>query len=80
MGTRSFLPGGLLQTAAQAQAAGRGMRAPRRTRRTGKARKMRTRAASRKTRGLRTGRKSRPRPGTKAWMSYIRGMRGKKRK
>lgn len=67
MGKGSFVPPGMIQTAAQNAAAGRRMgmrrrRAPRRA--------ARARAAPRKRRG-------KPRPGTKAWMAYIRSKRKK---
>jgi len=78
MGSRSFLPGGLIQTAAQAQAAGRGMRSRTSSRRKRKANG--ARKTSKRARKASTTRGRKPRPGTKAWMTYIRGMRGKKRK
>jgi len=83
MGSRSFLPGGLLQTAAQATAAGRGMRSrrssPRRRKKSSASRAGGSKR--RKARGSARTAGRKPRPGTKAWMAYIRGMRrGKKRK
>lgn len=86
-----FIPGGLIATFAHATTLGTG----RRSRRAGKRRKRRTstgrrtiglaaprtRSASsaRSSNGAKRGR-GKPRPGTKAWMAYIRGMRGKKRR
>lgn len=71
-----FLPGGLIQTAAQAVAVG-GMR----SRSTGRRRRRRASKRTGTTRRKRaSGSKRKPRPGTKAWMSYIRGMRRKRRK
>lgn len=77
MGKLSFLPGGLLQTAAQAQAAGRrnGMRTGRRRKKRANGARKRTRRASNGAR--RAGTRRKPRPGTKAWMAYIRGLRRK---
>ncbi len=75
------LPPGLLQTAAQAFAAGTRSAVRRAT--GGKRRKKRRSAAQNTRPAVRkqaTGRSSKPRPGTKAWMAYIRGMRGKKKK
>jgi len=57
----------MLQTNAQVQAAGRG----RRKKRARKAPK------ARKTRKKRAKRSGKPRPGTKAWMAYIRTKRKK---
>jgi len=78
MGSQSFLPGGLIATAAQAQTAGRGRP------RTGGARrrkkKTRTTRGAAKKRARSSGGKRKPKFGTKAWMAYIRGMRGKRKK
>lgn len=85
MGAGNFLPGGLIQTAAHAAAAG----VRRAVRSTGRRRKRRSSRATLTVRRGRTtvkassgsrGSRSKPRPGTKAWMSYIRGLRGKKRR
>lgn len=63
-----FTPPGMIQTAAQARTAGRGgPRGPRRTR-------ARRRAPKARKAKKRTGK---PRPGTKAWMAYIRSKRRK---
>jgi len=80
MGSQSFLPGGMIQLAATAATARRGVRAVgrRRSTRTKKIRK-RARKAAARGRG-RTAGKRKPKPGTKAWMTYIRGMRGKKKR
>jgi len=69
-----FTPPGMIQTAAQQRAAGRG--------RTGTRRKKRktARSAARRAKPKRAARAGKPRPGTKAWMAYIRGKRGKKKK
>lgn len=73
-----FTPGGMIALHAQAQAIGGARRSPaRRARKRGK-RKARSTSKSKRISSNRTRRK--PRPGTKAWMAYIRGMRGKKRK
>lgn len=69
-----FTPPGMIQTAAQQRAAGRGGA---RTRRPRRARPARAKARAGTKRTKRAGK---PRPGTKAWMAYIRGKRGKKRK
>lgn len=68
-----FTPPGMIATAAQQRAAGRGAR-------TGGRRRKRARVKA--TAGTRRAKKrsGKPRPGTKAWMTYIRGKRGKKRK
>jgi len=59
----------MLQTNAQVHAAGRGRRGTKRRRKAPKARK------ARKTK--RAKRSGKPRPGTKAWMAYIRTKRKK---
>lgn len=78
MGSQSFLPAGIIATAAHAAAArvpgSRGSRRRKKRRAT-----MRSRSASRRTKS-RSNSRGKPRPGTKAWMTYIRGLRGKKRK
>lgn len=78
-----FIPGGMIATAAQAAAAGVRSR-PRGTRRS---RKRKGSKAGKRSRSSRAGAKRRarnsggkPRPGTKAWMAYIRGKRGKKKR
>lgn len=73
-----FLPGGLIQTAAQAVAVG----ARRRSSSTGRRRRKRTRGVraagtKRRSRTRSARRTSRPKPGTKAWMAYIRTKRRK---
>jgi len=80
MGSQSFLPGGMVQLAATAATARRGVRAVGRRRRT-RTKKKRARSGSAK-RSRSSGRagKRKPKPGTKAWMTYIRGMRGKKKR
>jgi len=77
MGKQSFIPGGMIATAAQAVAAGRVRSAG--TRRRRKKKSKRTSGSTRRASGARRSR-GKPRPGTKAWMTYIRGMRKKKRK
>lgn len=74
-----FLPGGLIQTAAQAVAVG-GMRSRSTGRRRRKRRSAATRTgrATRKRRASGAARSRRPRPGTKAWMAYIRKKRKRK--
>lgn len=75
-----FIPGGAIATAAHAAHVGaRRSAAPRRRRRA----KNRTKTARRRgsaRRGTRARGTRRPKPGTKAWMAYIRGMKGKKRR
>lgn len=74
-----FLPGGLIQTAAQAFAIGGARRNS-----TGRRRRKRVRAGSSAGRRKRAkksagGRRTRkPKPGTKAWMAYIRKKRKRK--
>lgn len=76
MGGRGFLPPGLIATAAQAAASGArsigSAISPRRRRKSGKRRKSKARRSSS---GKRRGK---PRPGTKAWMAYIRSKRKKR--
>lgn len=72
----SFLPAGAIATFAHSASLGArgGMRRRKKRRsKTTSARRAKKRAKS----GTRRGK---PRPGTKAWMAYIRGKRGKKRK
>lgn len=80
MGQWSFLPQGLVATAAQAAARPQ-RRAIRRGARSAKrqfpGRTARKNIRREKRSRLRATR--RPRPGTKAWMAYIRGMRKRKR-
>ena len=67
-----FTPPGMIQTAAQQRAAGRS---------SGGRRKRRARSAGKRTKRKKAGRAKRagkPRPGTKAWMAYIRTKRKKK--
>jgi hypothetical protein len=45
-----------------------------------KKRRSKTAGARTKSRKAKTKRKAGPKPGTKAWMTKIRGMRGKKKK
>jgi hypothetical protein len=75
MGARSFVPPGMIQTPAQAQTAGRARAAGSRPRRS-----RRTKRTSSRTTAKAARRRGKPRPGTKAWMTYIRGKRGKKKK
>lgn len=76
MGKLSFLPGGLLATAAQATAAGNRRIGSTRRKRRGKKRSSARKARSGKRKSTSRGK---PRPGTKAWMAYIRTKRKKKR-
>lgn len=72
----SFLPAGAVATIAHAASLGMRGGARRRKKRRGKTRAKGTRRkAKRASSGSR-----KPKPGTKAWMAYIRGKRGKKRK
>jgi hypothetical protein len=66
----SFLPPGVIATFAHA--ATTAMR-PRKRRRKAKTK---SRTGKRKTKRAKSGK---PKPGTKAWMAYIRGKRGKKK-
>lgn len=70
-----FLPGGLIQTAAQAFAVG-----GRRSSSTGRRRKKRSRSRTRKGSARKSSgtRARKPKPGTKAWMAYIRKKRKRK--
>lgn len=78
MGSQSFIPGGMIATAAQAAAAGmRGRRTGSRRRKRAKSKR---KSAPKRASGRRSSRSRKPRPGTKAWMAYIRGMRGKKKR
>jgi len=65
-----FTPPGMIGTAAQQRTAGRSTtRRKKRTKRAG---------AARRAKPKRAKRAGKPRPGTKAWMAYIRGKRKKK--
>lgn len=66
----SFLPPGVIATFAHAATTAMRPRKRRRKSKTAKA------PRARKTKRARNGK---PKPGTKAWMAYIRGMRGKKK-
>jgi len=66
-----FTPPGMAQTAAHAKVSGRRVRTARRRRSKP--------ARARATAGTRRKKSGKPRPGTKAWMTYIRGKRGKKK-
>lgn len=63
-----FTPPGMIQTAAHAQSVGRRAAGGKR-----RARRAAPKVRKKKARG-------KPRPGTKAWMAYIRGKRGKRKK
>jgi hypothetical protein len=76
MGKVSFIPGGMIATAAQAVTAGRSRGS--RVRRAGRRRKRSAAKAGRSAPRASSARK--PKFGTKAWMAYIRGMRGKKKR
>lgn len=67
-----FTPPGMIQTAAQERVAGRRARTGARRRKRASARATATTRRPKKRNG-------KPRPGTKAWMAYIRGKRGKKK-
>lgn len=74
-----FIPSGAIATFAQMTSLGRaktGTRKRRRKRSTRASKRTRAATGTRKTRSSR----GKPRPGTKAWMAYIRGMRGKKKR
>lgn len=79
MGSRSFMPAGSVATMAQAATLGR-------VRRGGVRRKRKSKTSATRRTKKRSARRSssssrrKPKPGTKAWMAYIRGKRGKKRK
>jgi len=75
-----FTPGGMIATAAHAAHVGV-RRSPkrRRSRRVRASRAAPKRRRTTKRAGSRSGGRK-PKPGTKAWMAYIRGMKGKKRK
>lgn len=81
MGAGSFMPSGMIATFAQAAGLGRrgaGGRGRRRKRRSS-TRSTRSRAAKSASPKRRSGsRTKKPRPGTKAWMAYIRTKRRKK--
>lgn len=80
MGSQSFMPSGSIATMAHAATLGvRGRASRAGTRRRRKKKSARTSPGTRRksAAGRRSGK---PKPGTKAWMSYIRGMRKKKRK
>jgi hypothetical protein len=63
-----FTPAGMIQTAAQARAAGKRVR----TRARQRVARVKARVTTRKAKA-----RGKPRPGTKAWMAYIRTKRKK---
>lgn len=72
-----FTPGGMIATAAHAAAVGVRRSSPRRRTRS---RKRKVSKGGKRSRRSRRGGSRKPRPGTKAWMAYIRGMKGKKKR
>lgn len=75
MGQQSFIPGGMVATFSQGVALGR------RRATSGRRRRKKKTASPKRRRKSASGRRSggrKPRPGTKAWMAYIRGKRKKR--
>lgn len=76
MGGRSFMPAGSVATMSQAVALGGVRRSKRPGSRKRKRARSRKKSAGKRRKAASTGRRK-PKPGTKAWMAYIRSKRRK---